>query len=410
MTANANEHVIKRSITIIFAVTAGTSAGCLYYLQPLLDRVSDDLKVSTTSASLLVSGTQVGYLFGLALVVPLGDFLERRHLVPGLLAGSMAALLFSALAPNFGVLLVGVFLTGVTASAAQIVVPWSATLAGPSQRGHVVGIVMSGLLLGILSSRILSGALAEFGGWRAILFFAAGLQLLMSVAVYLLAPATGAEATGERYGEVLISIIQLIRRHRVLRQRMLLGFLSMACFSGVWTAMAFLLAGDRSSGYNYSDFVIGLFGLAGVAGAMGAPRVGKLADRGHLVGVTTAVWGCVLASWALIAWGGHNVVALIVALLVFDFGIQGVHLSNQTAVYALDPMSRSRLTTAYMVAFFAGGVAGSVTAGFAYESGGWARVCWIGFAATVFGSAMWLLFWLQESKAGESVQPEHYSK
>ena len=410
MTANAHEHVIKRSITIIFAVTAGTSAGCLYYLQPLLDGVSDDLKVSTTSASLLVSGTQVGYLFGLALVVPLGDFLERRRMVPALLAGSMAALLFSAVAPNFGMLLVGVFLTGVTASAAQIVVPWAAALAGPSERGHVVGIVMSGLLLGILSSRILAGALAELGGWRAILFFAAGLQLLMSIAVYLLAPATGPAATGDRYIEVLKSIIGLIRRHRVLRQRMLLGFLSMACFSGLWTAMAFLLAGDRSSGYHYSDFVIGLFGLAGVAGAMGAPRVGKLADRGHLAAVTTAVWACVLVSWALIAWGGHNVVALIVALLLFDFGIQGVHLSNQTAVYALDPTSRSRLTTAYMVAFFAGGVAGSVTAGFAYESGGWARVCWIGFAASVLGSVMWLLFWWQDSKAGKSVQPAHHSQ
>ncbi|MBJ8345216.1 MFS transporter [Antrihabitans sp. YC2-6] len=390
---------MKRSITIIFAVTAGTSAGCLYYLQPLLDGVAADLGVSTPSAALLISATQIGYLCGLTLVVPLGDFLERRRMVPALLVGSMAALLFSALAPNFATLLVGVFVTGVTASAAQVVVPWSSALAGPEERGHVVGIVMSGLLLGILLSRVLSGAVAEVGGWRAILFCAAGVQLLMSVAVYLLAPNTGPATSGERYPDVLLSIFALIGRHSVLRQRMLLGFLSMACFSGVWTAMSFLLAGDGSSGYRYSDFVIGLFGLAGVAGAAGAPRVGRLADRGHLVGVTTGTWAIVLASWVLVAWGGYNVIALIVALLVFDFGIQGAHLANQTAVYALDPASRSRLTTAYMVAFFAGGVTGSVTGGIAYESGGWPRVCLIGFGTSVVALACWLVFWRADVNA-----------
>nr|WP_245713850.1 MFS transporter [Nocardia vaccinii] len=383
---------LTRLLVLVFAVTAGSSAGCLYYLQPLLHQVAGDLRSSTATAALLVSGAQVGYLCGLALLVPLGDFLERRRMVPGLLAASVLALVVSAVAPNFPILLVAVFVTGITASAAQVVVPWSSSLAEPGRRGQVVGTVMSGLLLGILSSRVLSGAIAQLGGWRTVLVVAAAIQLVMSVSVYLLTPATGRAASGERYREVLVSILFLIRLHPALRHRMVLGFVAMACFSGVWTALAFLLAGGHGSTYHYSEVVIGLFGIAGVAGALGAPVVGRLSDRGHLRVVTTLVWIVLLASWALLAWGGHSIIALIAALLVFDFGIQGIQLSNQSAIYALDPAARSRLTTAYMVMYFLGGVAGSVTAGAAYESGGWLRVCEIGAGATVTGIALWAAF------------------
>jgi len=432
---------LTRLLVLVFAVTAGSSAGCLYYLQPLLHQVAGDLRISTATAALLVSASQVGYLCGLALLVPLGDFVERRRMVPALLVASVVALGVSAAAPNFPILLLAVFATGVTASAAQVVVPWASALAEPARRGEIVGTVMSGLLLGILSSRVLAGAVAQLGGWRSVLIAAAAIQLAMSVSVYLLTPGprwrsapacaearcdigslassltpplrsgasessavtlvrslrsltpvTGRDASGERYGEVLASILALIRRHPMLRHRMALGFIGMACFSAVWTALAFLLAGAHGSPYHYSQFVIGLFGIAGVAGAMGAPVVGRLADRGHLRPVTTLVWVVLLASWALLAWGGHQVVVLIVALLVFDFGIQGIQLSNQSAIYALDPAARSRLTTAYMVTYFLGGVAGSVTAGWAYESGGWALVCEIGVAATVLGTALWAVF------------------
>ncbi|WP_084534864.1 MFS transporter [Nocardia yamanashiensis] len=383
---------LSRLTVLVFAVTAGSSAACLYYLQPLLPQVASDLGVSSATAALLVSAAQIGYLSGLALLVPLGDFLERRRLVPALLAVSVAALAVSAAAPNLPLLLAAVFVTGVSASAAQIVVPWSAALAAPEHRGQIVGTVMSGLLLGILLSRVLSGAVAELGGWRAVLVVAAGIQLLMSVSVYLLVPTTGRAAAEERYPEVLASILGLIRVHPVLRQRMLLGFFLMASFSGVWTAIAFLLSGEHGSTYGYSEFAIGLFGLAGVAGALGAPLVGRLADRGYLRAVTSGALATVLLGWVLLAAGAHQVIVLILALVVFDFGIQATHLTNQSAIYALDPAARSRLTTAYMVTYFLGGVAGSVTAGVAYQAGGWGLVCGIGCAAMLVAAALWAGF------------------
>ncbi|MFJ9366802.1 MFS transporter [Nocardia sp. NPDC101769] len=390
---------LTRTTVLVFAVTAGSSAAGNYYLQPLLHQVAGDLSISTATAALLVSAAQIGYLCGLALLVPLGDFLRRHRMVPVLLLASVAALLVSAFAPDFAVLFAGVVATGVAASAAQVVVPWASALADPARRGQVVGTVMSGLLLGILLSRVLSGAVAQLGGWRAVLLVAAGLQVVMAVSVYLLAPATPRAATGESYPQVLASILGLIRRYAVLRQRMMLGFILMACFSAVWTAIAFLLSGSHGSDYHYGEFTIGLFGLAGVVGALGAPVVGRMADRGHLRRVTTLTWLVLLASWALMAWGAHSVVALIAALVIFDFGIQGAHLTNQSAIYTLDPAARSRLTTAYMVTYFLGGVAGSVTAGVAYEAGGWALVCEIGVFATTLGLLLWAVFALRPQRA-----------
>ncbi len=389
-------------LVFLFAVTAGSSAGAMYYLQPLLHDVSREFGVSTAAAGTVISATQVGYLVGLAFVVPLGDFVGRRGLVSGLVAASGIALLASAAAPGFPVLLVLVAATGVSAAAAQVVVPWASALACPDERGAVVGRVMSGLLIGILSSRILAGLIAEWGGWRTVLLVAAGLQAVMAIAVFAVAPRSDpsrsdpsrSDPSGTRasYPAVLASILHLIRREPVLRIRMLLGSLAMAGFSLLWTSIAFLLAGSRGSAFHFSDAAIGLFGLAGIAGALGAPVIGRLSDRGHGTRATYLTWGVQLVGWALLFAGGRSVAVLIVALLVFDFGLQGAHLSNQAAVYALDPDARSRITTAYMVAYFLGGVIGSLLGGAAYQAGGWGLVCGAGAGLAVAGLGSWAAF------------------
>ncbi len=394
--ADTSTH-LSRLVVLLFAVTAGSSAGCLYYLQPLLHEVSIDFGISTGAAGLAISATQAGYLIGLAFVVPLGDFVNRRRLVAGLLLVSVLALVIAALSPAYAMLLVMVFAVGISASAAQVVVPWAAAVAGPSERGAVVGTVMSGLLIGILFSRVISGLVAQVGGWRSVLVVAAAVQILMAVAVWFRAPTTTTAHNGDtRYGAALRSILTLIRNESVLRHRMVLGGLNMAAFSGMWTAIAFLLAGSGGSRYHFSEAEIGLFGLAGVAGALAAPRIGRLADRGFLRHTQYGVWALQIVSWALLYFGAFNVIVLIIALLVFDFGVQSVQIANQAAVYSLDGDARSRLTTAYMVAYFAGGVLGSSIAAWLYQTGGWNLVCAAGVGTAILGIALWCWYSLTE--------------
>lgn len=387
---------LSRVVVFLFAVTAGSSAGCLYYLQPLLHELSVDFGVSTGAIGLVVSVTQVGYLIGLAFIVPLGDFVDRRRLVGGLLVLSCLALLVAAFAPTYAVLLVVIFGVGVSASAAQVVVPWAAAVAAPGERGTVVGTVMSGLLVGILFSRVLSGLVAEVGGWQTVLLVAAALQVAMAAAVWFRAPHTPKAASGQRYSQVLRSIPTLIRSEQVLRHRMILGGLNMAGFSALWTAIAFLLAGADGSRYHFSEAAIGLFGLAGAAGALGAPRVGRFADRGYLRHTQYAVWAVQLAGWGLLYAGAYQVAVLILALVVFDFGVQAVQIANQAAVYSLAGEARSRVTTAYMVAYFVGGVIGSSAGAWAYQTGGWTLVCATGAGAAGVGILLWAWFSVRE--------------
>ena len=164
----------------LFAVACGISVASLYYAQPLLPRIATSLGVGSGTAGLIVTAAQIGYGLGLALLVPLGDLLVRRRLVPGILAVAALALFSASVAPTIDLLIASVAVAGVCSVSAQILVPFAATLASPGQRGRVVGTVMSGLLLGILLARTFSGLIAEVAGWRTVYAVAGVLVLLLA--------------------------------------------------------------------------------------------------------------------------------------------------------------------------------------------------------------------------------------
>jgi predicted MFS family arabinose efflux permease len=378
---------ISRACVLLLAVTCGAAVANLYYAQPLLHTIAESFSVSDATAGLLVTVTQAGYVIGLALLVPLGDLLERRRLIAATLLLTAATLALAAAAPSFVLFALALAVVGVTAVVAQIVVPMSSSLAAEQERGSVVGTVMSGLLIGILLARTFSGLVAQLLGWRAVFAVAAGAMLLLAAILRRALPKVpSTERLG--YAALLRSVLELVKGEPLLRQRMLLGATAFGCFSVLWTAVAFLLAGGP---YHFSKAAIGLFGLAGVAGAVAAPVAGRASDRGHGAVAMTGSIFVLLLSWALLALGKTSVVALIAGIAVLDLGVQAVHISNQSAVYSLHGQARSRLTTAYMVAYFLGGVALSAVTSALYSSGGWYAVCGLGAATAAFGLIAWLV-------------------
>ena len=317
--------------------------------------------------------------------MPLGDLLERRALITRVLVGTALAGVLCALAPSIAWLGAALILLGLTACVAQIVVPLSSVLAAPSERGQVVGTVMGGLLIGVLLARTVSGLIAEVAGWRAVFVFAAGSMLVLGLVLRRALPRVEpTEALS--YRALLRSVLTLVGREPVLRQRMALGACGMACFSMLWTAIAFLL-GDPP--YDYGEGIIGLFGLFGVVGASVAPLAGRLTDRVDARIVTTGFLVLLLAGWGLLALGQTSLAPLIVGLVALDAAVQGAHITNQAAIYALAPELRSRLTTAYMVAYFLGGTAGTLLGTFAYQAGGWEAVCATGAAIMGVALVVW---------------------
>jgi predicted MFS family arabinose efflux permease len=368
------------------AVACGAAVANLYYAQPLLPTLARAFGVSNSTAGLLITVTQIGYVIGLALLVPLGDLLERRRLITVTLLITAAALALASAAPGFAVFATALAVVGITCVVAQVIVPMSSSMAAEHERGRVVGTVMSGLLIGILLARTASGLVAGVLGWRPVFVLASiamvGLAARLRRALPLVPPTEELS-----YGRLLRSVLSLVREEPRLRQRMALGAMAFGCFSVLWTSLSFLLSGPP---YHYGTVVIGLFGLAGVAGALVAPVAGRLADRGRGAFATTAAILVLLASWALLALGQSSIIALIVGIAALDLGVQGVHISNQSAIYALRPEARGRLTTAYMVAYFLGGAVLSAATATLYSTAGWGGVCVLGAATAAAAIGIWL--------------------
>lgn len=377
---------LDRGLVLLMAVATGLAVANNYYAQPLLATIRRDFGIGTGLAGLIVTIGQVGYAAGLVVLLPLGDLLERRRLISLITAATAIGLLGVASAPTVEVLLPAMLWVGASSVVAQVLVPFAATLAGPAERGRVVGTVMSGLLLGVLLARTAAGYLAQLAGWRAVYLVAAATMLVLALVLRLRLPASRPDVR-LRYPQLLASIVGIVREEPVVRRRAAFGGLSFAAFSVLWTTLAFLLAGPP---YHYPEGTIGAFGLAGAAGAITASLAGRFADRG-LADRTTGATALLLAAAYLPLWlGAHSLAALLVGIVVLDIGAQGLHITNQSEIYRLRPEARSRINAAYMTSYFAGGTVGSAGAALLYGTLGWNGVCLYGASFGVAALSLWL--------------------
>ena len=377
---------LNPNIVFILALSCGITVANLYWAQPLLDSIAHTFNSSVTTAGLIVTLTQIGYAIGLVLLVPLGDILERRKLIVFVLIIASVSLIAAAISPTISIFMIFSLAIGITSVVAQILVPFSATLALEHERGKVVGQVMSGLLLGILLARTLSGFISAVFGWRYVFGLAAVLVILLSLLLNRTLPKSRLE-TSLTYPQLLKSVWELVKTERVLRIRSLYGTLMFASFSVLWTSLTFLLA---HAPYNFSDAVIGLFGLIGASGATSASIAGRLADKGHVKSATGIFIISVFFSFGIILFGRTSVIPLIIGIIIFDFAVQGNHILNQSEIYKLNPEARSRLTTAYITSFFIGGSIGSATSAVVFSSYGWTGVCALGGIYSFIAFGIWI--------------------
>lgn len=382
---NKSTQGLSPTLIVLMSVATGLAVASNYYPQPLLDTIARAFSLTPGQAGFIVTVAQLGYAAGLLFLVPLGDMFERRKLIVSMTLLSAIGLLVTASSQSLAVMLLGTALTGLFSVVAQILVPLAATLATPEKRGKVVGTIMSGLLLGILLARTVAGLLADLGGWRTVYWVAAVLMALMALALWRGLPKIKQE-NHLNYPQILGSVFTLFLRNKLLRTRAMLGCLTFANFSILWTSMAFLLA---SPPFNYSESMIGLFGLAGAAGALGARPAGGLADKGKAHLTTTIGLLLLLLSWIAIWFGHASVLALIIGILVLDLTVQGVHITNQTVIYRVQPDARNRLTAGYMTSYFIGGAAGSLISAAAWQHAGWAGVCGAGAIIAVLNLLAW---------------------
>lgn len=367
------EHLSSGRVWLM-AGASGMAAANLYYNQPLLGDIGRELGATGASLGWVPTMTQVGYAAGMLLIVPLGDSHERRRVIVTMTVLVSLALMGVALAPSLAWMVAASFAVGITTVVPQLLVPFAAHLAPPTERGRVVGTVMSGLLIGILLSRTAAGFIGTHLGWRAMFWIGAGLMLVMAGVLWLALPSQEAVAAMP-YAALLKSIVGLVREEPVLRLHSLLGALTFGSFGAFWATLALYL---QSLPEHYGPQTAGLFGAVGVAGAAAAPLVGRYADVRGDRKINALAIGVLLASFAVLWLLGQWLWGIALGVILLDLGAQSNHISNQTRVYSLRPEARSRLNTVYMVSYFVGGATGAWLGTSAWVRFGWTGVCLVG--------------------------------
>ena len=371
----AEKHDLPTSLILLLATGAGLSVASLYYSQPMLGVLGADIHASDRMIGLVPTLTQLGYALGIMLLAPLGDRYDRRSIILIKAALLSLALLFSGLAPNISSLLAASLMIGLMATMAQDIVPAAATLAPDAQRGKIVGTVMTGLLLGILLSRVVSGLGAAQFGWRMVYIVAAISVAMIAVVAWRGLPRFK-PTTQLGYGALLGSMVELWRRHPTLRQAALAQGLLAVGFSAFWSTLAVMLHAEP---FHLGSAAAGAFGLAGAAGAMAAPLAGRLSDRSGPELVTRLGAGLAAISFAVM-WLAplmppHLQLALIVASTIgFDFGVQATLVAHQTLVFGIDPGSRSRLNALLFTGMFIGMASGAALGSLVLAQWGWPGV------------------------------------
>jgi len=381
----ANATPLSPRILFLFSLTCALAVANVYSAQPLLASMAESLDVLPGSMGAVITATQTGYAVGLIFLVPLGDRVNRKTLVIVQLMLSVLALTAAALAANFTMLLGAMLLVGLMAVVAQLMVAWAATLAAPEQRGKVVGSVTSGIVLGILFARFVSGAIADLAGWRAVYLTAACLLLLISLTLARVMPATTTATARMSYLSLLLSVFRLFITEPQLRKRGILALLIFAAFSMLWTSMVMPL-----SAMSLSHTQTGMFGLAGVAGALAASRGGLWADRGIGQRATGLALALLTLSWLPVGLLEIALGWLVLGIIMLDFAVQTVHVINQSLIIAARPDAASRLVGAYMCFYSLGSALGAIAATQLYALWGWHAVCYAGALV----SACAFLFWL----------------
>ncbi|NMM42850.1 MFS transporter [Rhodospirillaceae bacterium KN72] len=373
---------IQRTGLFAMAAVCGLAVANIYYNQPMIGIIEAEFEQPEITR-LIPTATQLGYALGLFFLLPVGDIVERRRLIVGQFLLLAVALVGAALATSAWVLVAASLAVGASASVAQQIVPLSATLSDPARRGRAIGTVMAGLLSGILLSRTLSGFVGEHLGWRDMFWVGVPLALVSAGLMRRVLPVLSPH-TPMAYGRALRSLANLWMRHRELRAAALVQACLFGSFSAFWTILALYLAGPN---FGLGADVAGLFGVLGVVGVAAAPIAGKLSDKYN---PRVTVWAGV--ALCIFAWGAAGsfaaIAALIIAVIVMDFGFQIALISNQHIVYSLAQAARGRLNTILMTGMFLGGAAGSALSTYAWAVGGWGGVSILGVGLAVAALAV----------------------
>jgi len=377
---------LRPGVTLLMAAAAGLAVANVYYAQPLLDAIGHDLAIPEAALGAVTAMTQIGYGLGLLLLAPVGDLVDRRRLILALALLTAITLGVVAFAATAAVFLGAMACAGMLAVVAQVIVAHGASLAAPGEQGKVVGTVTTGIVTGILLARTAAGTLSDLLGWRAVYGASSIAGLVIAALLFAALPAQRAPGAPMSYVRLIASLFTLLAQVPILRIRGMLAFFIFFTMTVLLTPLILPLTAPP---FGLSHTEAGLFGLAGAAGALGASSAGRLADRGLGQRITGIALGLMLLSWLPIALLPYSLFGPAIGIVTIDYGLQAVHVANQSLIYRVRPEAKTRLAAGYMMFYSMGSAAGSMLSTMTYAQFGWSGVCLLGASGSAAGLAFW---------------------
>lgn len=368
-----NEGISNKLLLIITFCTAFSIAN-IYYCQPLLEMIHLEFGISEVMANSITMTAQIGYAFGLLLIIPLGDMFDRRKIILTNFTIITASLLVIGFSSNIYTILAASFTTGLCAVTPQIFIPLVSQFSAPEAKGKNIGIVVSGLLVGILASRVISGFIGELYGWRTMYYGAAVIMLIFLLLIYSNFPTTLPNFKG-KYSELMRSLFTLAKEEPKLIFAATKAGLAFGSFLALWAMLAFKMALPP---FYAGGTIVGLLGLCGVAGAISASFLGKHVKKIGLFRINYIGTTTIMIGWLSLYFLGESYLGIIFGIIILDIGMQCIQLGNQTSIFDLRPKAINRLNTIFMTCFFIGGATGTFLAGFAWEKHQWIGVTIVG--------------------------------
>lgn len=385
---NSTQSGISKTVIWSMSIISGLVVANNYYNQPLLGLIAKDFSVSESAAGKISVLTQLGYAFGLLLIVPLGDKFLRKKLILIDLVLVFAALLWMTFATELWMLYAASLLIGTTSVIPQLFVPIAAELSSEKDKAANIGLVVSGLLLGILLSRFVGGIVGELWGWRSMFGIAAGLMLLVWVFVYKMLPEVQPNFKGT-YFELMNSVLQLAKTQPVLQLASFRGAMAFGSMCALFTTLVFHM--ERPP-FEVGASVVGSFGLAGAVGALAAAKVGSLQNKMSINRIILYALLILIGSWGFTYFAGNTYWGLIIGVILIDLGVQSSHIMNQTNYFSLKTNAVNRLNTVYMVSYFIGGSLGTFFASLAWQYAQWEGVCFVGITMGLLALIAHIIF------------------
>ena len=341
--------------------------------------IRHDIGVSQHGANLITVVTQIGYALGLCFLIPMGDLYSRRRII--VVNMTVAAMMAIVIAVAHKVWLIwgaSLFL-GACSVIPQFFIPIAGQYSEKENKSRNMGIVLSGLLTGILTSRVVSGYVGEWLGWREMFFISAVVMVLCMILTLKMMPQIKSNYVGT-YGGLMTSVFNIVKSNGRIRIYAARAAFSFGSMMAIWSCLAFRLA--QAPFFSGSEMV-GTLGLCGIAGAIAASGLGKLVNRWGIRKISFYGACLQLMAWTAAYLFGDTFMGLVVAIILVDIGLQCLQLSNQSGCIQEMPKASNRANTIFMTTYFIGGSFGTYCAGLAWTHQEWTGVCAVGaiFAA-----------------------------